>query len=71
MISEAQKLNIPINLDSKNFNRRGGLFSTVAEGRLTNLISFFTQNEAAELEFLQMLIDKDDAGRTPLDIACF
>lgn len=41
------------------------------EGQITHLIDLWTKSEAAEYEFLQMLVEKDEGGRTPLDIACF
>lgn len=71
MKTQEQELNITINLDRGNFERRGGLFTTVAEGRLTDLISRFTQNASSQAEFLQMLVMTDDGGRTALDIACY
>lgn len=71
MKSQEQELNITIELERKHFESKGGIFNRVANGRLTELISYFTQNEASQLEFLQALVMQDEGGRTPLDIACY
>ena len=41
-----------ITLEKEKFISKGGLFVPAFEGRITDLIDFWTQSEAAQYEFL-------------------
>lgn len=70
MASE-QKVDIKIPLKKGLFLNAGGLFPKVYYGQLTHIADLFQQQQGKfpQGEALQLVTQRDQGGRTPLDIA--
>lgn len=67
-------INIPLYKDA--ISRSKGLFVDVYKGNLTNIVKRLNSREFNEStgslgknEIEQLIMEKDDAGRTPIDLA--
>lgn len=71
--SKDAALNITIKMNEKNFAESNGLFPMVREGLLTELVKKFTQSGQPmnPNDILQLLVQKDEGERTPIDLACY
>jgi len=66
-------MNLTITLRPENFVDSAGIFPMVHRGQLTEIVSRFTQRdqELNQNDILQLLVQQDELGRTPLDIASY
>ena len=65
------KINISIPLRKHLFMNSGGLFPSVYAGTITQIAHQFQQQQGKfpQGEALQLITQRDQGGRTPLDIA--
>lgn len=70
-MSSDHNVNITIPLRKQLFLAAGGLFPDVYAGRLTHIADLFQQQQGRfpQGEALQLITQRDQGGRTPLDIA--
>jgi hypothetical protein len=65
-------MNITIKFEKQKFATQDGIFSKVADGKLTDIIFQFTEYPLmSKTDLLQLVVQEDEAGRTPIDIAAF
>lgn len=81
--SQEEKINKHITLRKTAFSRSQGIFHLVYKGALTDIVKKFVKKSSQEdpsdsqtvvhsqNDILQLLIERDEAGRTPFDLACF
>mmetsp|Transcript_33641 Transcript_33641/g.51884 ORF Transcript_33641/g.51884 Transcript_33641/m.51884 type:complete len:138 (+) Transcript_33641:67-480(+) len=72
-----------IDLKKVAFSRSKGIFTDVYKGNLTDIVKRFNTKSSqddpsnssnivqSQNDILQLLIERDEQGRSPLDIACF
>ena len=62
-----------INLKESSFAKSEGLFPLVYSGQLTQIVNLFNDKGQSldQNDILQLLTQQDEAGRVPLDLACF
>lgn len=62
-----------IPLSKSLFENAGGLFPSVYAGKITNIASIFLQNNKEDAfsqgQVLQLISQRDQGGRTPVDIS--
>ena len=75
MVSQNQEklMNLAITMRPENVESCAGIFPMVTSGQLTEIVNHFSQKdqELNQNDILQMLVQQDELGRTPLDIAAF
>ena len=81
--SEEQKINKMIPLKAESFARSQGIFVDTYKGNLTTIVKRFNNKAkeddpsndskliSSQNDILQLLVERDEQGRTPLDLACF
>lgn len=82
-LSQESKINMGISLRKEKFSASEGIFSSVYQGKITEIVKKFdgilarhdpsdknSFNESHN-DVLQLLIEADELGRNPLDIACY
>ena len=62
-----EKLNITIGLGLESFQSVSGIFLEVYAGKLTNIVERF--HELGANDILSLVVQRDERGRTPLDLA--
>jgi ankyrin repeat protein len=70
--SKESEMNIGVALRPEEFAESSGIFPSVANGALTDIVDRFTCRDQPlnKNDILQLLVQQDNLGRTPLDIAC-
>ena len=66
-------MNLTITLKPENFMDSAGIFPMVHRGQLTEIVDRFNIRgfELNPNDILQLLVQQDELGRTPLDIASY
>lgn len=79
--SQESRINKTIPLRKECFARSQGIFNDVHLGQITNIVKRFNKKASEEdpsndskiiqsqNDILQLLIERDELGRTPLDVA--
>ena len=62
-------MNLTIKLRPESFTDCAGIFPMVHTGKLTEIVDRFTQRDQNDV--LQQLVQQDELGRTPLDVASY
>lgn len=60
-------MNITIGLGFESFASVSGIFNEVYAGKLTNIVERF--QELGGNDILSLVVQRDEKGRTPLDLA--
>jgi hypothetical protein len=60
-------MNVTIGLNFESFANVNGIFTEVYAGKLTRIVERFQELEGNDI--LSLVIQKDERGRTPLDLA--
>lgn len=79
--SQESRINKTITLRADRFKTSHGIFNDVHAGKLTQIVQKFNQNQKdpnnekgliqSKNDILQLLMERDELGRTPFDIACY
>ena len=81
--SAEQKINKMIKLNGDAFSRSKGIFVDTYKGNLTTIVKRFNSKSSeddpsddnkliqSQNDILQLLVERDEQGRTPMDLACF
>ncbi len=62
-------MNVTIGLNFESFANVSGIFTEVYAGKLTNIVERFQELGANDI--LSLVIQRDERGRTPLDLAWY